>query len=280
MSTLGLRLIFYFTHLCEDAELCHLRRNSSALLPILKGAPGHSKFHGRFFSRPRMSRPPVKQNMRKVYPRRKQFRTLLPSPTVPGPRRTRSSAGGLRHLTLRDRITPLSADLAAHGHTRALALKKLRRICQAEVRGLKERLTPATVKLYLFKYRERRKDRRKKWQQGYYRTNREKIGAYAVGSISSRLPKDAGGNILPTGPPFLGRRSPIMTRRRSTFLAGQPADPDEFQVEFERRNAPLPDRLIGEFHPDQRSRVRMRLVSFCQSWVEDCRRQTQNKPPL
>ena len=107
MSTLGLRLIFYFTHLCEDAELCHLRRNSSALLPILKGAPGHSKFHGRFFSRPRMSRPPVKQNMRKVYPRRKQFRTLLPSPTVPGPRRTRSSAGGLRHLTLRDRITPL-----------------------------------------------------------------------------------------------------------------------------------------------------------------------------
>src|SRR6516225_972553 len=36
----------------------------------------------------------------------------------------------------------------------------------------------ATVKLYLFKYRERRKDRRKKWQQGYYRTNREKIGAY------------------------------------------------------------------------------------------------------
>ena len=73
-----------------------------------------------------------------------------------------------------DRIAPLSADLAAHGHTRALALKKLRRICQAEVRGLKERLTPATVKLYLFKYRERRKDRRKKWQQGYYRTNREK----------------------------------------------------------------------------------------------------------
>ena len=71
-----------------------------------------------------------------------------------------------------------------------------------------------------------------------------------------------------------------MTRRGSTFLAGQPADPDELQVEFERRNAPLPDRLIGEFHPDQRSRVRMRLVSFCQSWVEDCRRQTQNKPPL
>ena len=107
LSSLGLRLIIYFTHLCEDAGLCQLRRNSSALRPILKGAPGHSKFHGRFFSRPRMSRPPIKQNLRKVYPRRKQFRTLLPSPTVPGPRRTRSSAGGLRHLTLRDRITPL-----------------------------------------------------------------------------------------------------------------------------------------------------------------------------
>ena len=96
----------------------------------------------------------------------------------------------------------------------------------------------------ILKPRERRKDRRKKWQQGYYRTNREKIGAYAVGSISSRLPKDAGGNIMPTGPPFLGRRSPIMTRRRSTFLAGQPADPDELQVEFERRNVPLPDRHL------------------------------------
>jgi hypothetical protein len=36
-----------------------------------------------------------------------------------------------------DRIAPLSADLAAHERTRALALKKLRRICQAEVRRLK-----------------------------------------------------------------------------------------------------------------------------------------------
>src|ERR1700745_1430098 len=53
-----------------------------------------------------------------------------------------------------DRIAPLSADLAAHGHARALALKKLRRICQAEVRRLKERLSPATVKLYLSKYRD------------------------------------------------------------------------------------------------------------------------------
>ena len=33
-------------------------------------------------------------------------------------------------------------------------MKKLRRICQAEVRRLKERLTPATVKLYLSKYRD------------------------------------------------------------------------------------------------------------------------------
>src|SRR6266446_48152 len=38
-----------------------------------------------------------------------------------------------------DRIAPLSADLAAHGRTRALALKKLRRICQAELRRLKVR---------------------------------------------------------------------------------------------------------------------------------------------
>ena len=45
-----------------------------------------------------------------------------------------------------DRIAPLSADLAAHGRTRALALKKLRRICQAEVRRLKAKHTPATVK--------------------------------------------------------------------------------------------------------------------------------------
>ena len=36
-----------------------------------------------------------------------------------------------------DRIAPLSADLAAHGRTRTLALKKLRRICQAELRRLK-----------------------------------------------------------------------------------------------------------------------------------------------
>ena len=35
------------------------------------------------------------------------------------------------------RIAPLSADLATHGRTRTLALQKLRRICQAEVRRLK-----------------------------------------------------------------------------------------------------------------------------------------------
>jgi hypothetical protein len=42
-------------------------------------------------------------------------------------------------------------------HTAALApsaLKKLRRICQAEVRRFKARLSPATVKLYLSKYRD------------------------------------------------------------------------------------------------------------------------------
>ena len=53
-----------------------------------------------------------------------------------------------------DRIAPLSADLAAHGRTRALALKKLHRICEAEVRKLKAHYTPATVKLYLSKYRD------------------------------------------------------------------------------------------------------------------------------
>jgi hypothetical protein len=52
------------------------------------------------------------------------------------------------------RIAPLSADLAAHGRPRALALKKLHRICQAEVRKLKASYTPATVKFYLSKYRD------------------------------------------------------------------------------------------------------------------------------
>ena len=51
------------------------------------------------------------------------------------------------------RITTLSADLAAHGRTRTLALQKLHRICQAEVRRLKARYTLATVKLALSKYR-------------------------------------------------------------------------------------------------------------------------------
>jgi hypothetical protein len=53
------------------------------------------------------------------------------------------------------RITPLSADLAARGRTRTLALQKLHRICLAEVRTLKARYTLATVKLALSKYRER-----------------------------------------------------------------------------------------------------------------------------
>src|SRR5271166_6482740 len=52
------------------------------------------------------------------------------------------------------RIAPLSADLAAHGRTRTLALKKLRRICHAEVRKLKANYTTATVTFYLSKYRD------------------------------------------------------------------------------------------------------------------------------
>ena len=65
------------------------------------------------------------------------------------PRGTRDPVLNLdaRAQAFLDRIAPLSADLAAHGRTRALALKKLRRICQAEVRRLKAKHTPATVKL-------------------------------------------------------------------------------------------------------------------------------------
>jgi hypothetical protein len=76
--------------------------------------------------------------------------------TKPPPRGTRDPELNLdaRAQAFLDRIAPLSADLAAHGHTRALALKKLRRICQAEVRRLKAKLSPATVKLYLSKYRD------------------------------------------------------------------------------------------------------------------------------
>ncbi len=62
---------------------------------------------------------------------------------------------GARAQDFLKRITPLSADLAAHGPTRTLALQKLHRICQAEVRTLKARYTLATVKLALSKYRER-----------------------------------------------------------------------------------------------------------------------------
>ena len=53
-----------------------------------------------------------------------------------------------------ERIAPLSVDLEAHGRTRANALKKLRRLCEAEVRRLKASHTPATVKFYLSKYRD------------------------------------------------------------------------------------------------------------------------------
>jgi hypothetical protein len=40
-----------------------------------------------------------------------------------------------------------------------------------------------------------------------------------------------------------------MTRRRSTFPAGQPADPDELQVEFERRVARLLIASSANFIP-------------------------------
>jgi hypothetical protein len=47
----------------------------------------------------------------------------------------------MRAQAFMERIAPLSADLAGHGRTRALALKKLRRLCQAEVRRLKTNYT-------------------------------------------------------------------------------------------------------------------------------------------
>src|SRR6266436_6789523 len=77
-------------------------------------------------------------------------------PFTKPPRGTRDPELNLdaRAQAFLDRIAPLSADLAAHGRTRALALKKLRRSCQAEVRRLKAKLSPATVKLYLSKYRD------------------------------------------------------------------------------------------------------------------------------
>jgi hypothetical protein len=60
---------------------------------------------------------------------------------------------GARAQNFLKRITPLSADLAARGRTRTLALQKLHRICLAEVRTLKARYTLSTVKLALSKYR-------------------------------------------------------------------------------------------------------------------------------
>jgi len=72
------------------------------------------------------------------------------------PRGTRDPVRNLdaRAKAFLARIAPLSADLQAHGRTRALALQKLRRICQAEVRRLKASYSLATVKLYLSKYRD------------------------------------------------------------------------------------------------------------------------------
>src|ERR1700757_452200 len=65
-------------------------------------------------------------------------------PFTKPPRGTRDPQLNLdaRAQAFLDRIAPLSADLAAHGRARALALKKLRRICQAEVRLLKAHYTP------------------------------------------------------------------------------------------------------------------------------------------
>jgi len=72
------------------------------------------------------------------------------------PRGTRDPVRNLdaRAQAFLERIAPLSADLETRGRTRALALQKLRRICQAEVRRLKASYSLATVKLYLSKYRD------------------------------------------------------------------------------------------------------------------------------
>src|SRR5271165_3706536 len=49
---------------------------------------------------------------------------------------------GARAQDFLKRITTLSADLAAHGRTRALALQKLHRLCQAEVRQAQSPVHP------------------------------------------------------------------------------------------------------------------------------------------
>ena len=74
----------------------------------------------------------------------------------------------------------------------------------------------------------------------------EKVGQqFALKQIAEKRRR----NIVPTGPPSLGRRTPIMTRHRSTFPAGQPADPDEPQVEFDRRVARLLIASSANFIP-------------------------------
>jgi hypothetical protein len=78
-----------------------------------------------------------------------------PPPRRAQPEETVALDFGARAQDFLKRITPLSADLAARGRTRTLALQKLHRICLAEVRTLKARYTLATVKLALSKYRER-----------------------------------------------------------------------------------------------------------------------------
>jgi hypothetical protein len=79
-----------------------------------------------------------------------------PLPGAPLPSHRRPAALNQRSISVPEHKTSSSiADLAAHGRTRTLALQKLHRICQAEVRTLKARYTLATVKLALSKYRER-----------------------------------------------------------------------------------------------------------------------------
>jgi hypothetical protein len=68
-----------------------------------------------------------------------------------------------------------------------------------------------------------------------------------------------------------------MTRRRSTFPAGEPADPDELQVEFDRRLARLLIASSANLIPINAAWL------VCDSfllpdWVVDCRRQTHKLP--
>jgi hypothetical protein len=93
---------------------------------------------------------------------------------------------GARAQDFLKRITPLSADLAGHGRTRTLALQKLHRICQAEVRTLKARYTLATVKLALSKYPERESA---PWTPITWSCAQEKCTPASASAISRSNPK-------------------------------------------------------------------------------------------